>query len=65
MEIIKVRIYSHPEFDSKLVVEAKADGSDRAVAEGYLGDYADKTLFMVEEGAATRNILDLLGDFDG
>lgn len=60
---VRVRIYSHPAFDSKLILEA--DGKDRETAKGYLGDGGDESLFTVEEAAMTRNLFEFLPEFDG
>jgi hypothetical protein len=62
VEVVKVHIYSHPTWDDKLILEA--DGKDRDVAVGLVGS-GDVSLLEVKEGAASRNVLELLPEFDG
>lgn len=63
MELVKVNIYSHPDWDTKLILEAT--GRDREQAEENLGDTGDPSKLTVEEGELTRNVLESLPEWDG
>lgn len=63
-EVVGLVVFSHPSFDSKLMLVA--DGRERETAEGYLGDREDKSKLVVEERAfISRSLLKLLPEFDG
>lgn len=60
---VQVHIYSHPDWDAKLILEA--DGRDREQAIENLGDSGDPKLLQVESGSMSRNTFELLPEWDG
>lgn len=61
--LVDVHIYSHPAWDSQLIL--KAEAGSREVARGYLGDGDDEKLLTRVETKMPRSEFERLSEFDG